>query len=82
MNTFDIFGSLSALPSYSSILISTMDILLKTNIDLCIVHIPGTQNDIVDALSQYHSELATKLVNGLTIHTFQPPWDALGVVKK
>ena len=59
-----------------------MDILLKTNIDLHVVHIPGTQNVIADALFQYNNELTTKLVNGLTIHTFQPPRDALGVVKK
>ena len=81
-NTFDIFGSLSALPSYNSILISTVDVLLRTNIDLCVIHIPGTQNVIADALSQYHNELATKLVDGLTICTFQPPRNALGVIKK
>ena len=59
-----------------------MDILLKTNIDLCIMHIPGTQNVVANALSQYDNELTTKLVNGLTIRTFQPPRDALGVIKK
>ena len=82
MNTFDIFGSLSALPSYNSILISTVDVLLRTNIDLHVVHIPGTQNVVANTSSQYHNELATKLVNGLTICTFQPPQNVLGAVKK
>ena len=76
------FWHLSALPSYNSILISTVDILLKTNTDLHVIHIPGSQNVAADALSQYHNELATKLVDGLTICTFQPSWDVLGVIKK
>ena len=59
-----------------------MDVLLRTNIDLHVVHIPGTQNVVADTLSQYHNELATKLVNGLTIRTFQPPRDVLGVIQK
>ena len=59
-----------------------MDILIKDDRDLHVFHIPGKDNIIADPLSRYLNELALKLTPHLTIHTFIPPQDALGDIKK
>lgn len=81
-NTFDIFASLSAQPTYNPILMSAIDVLLKHKMDLRVFYIPGPQNIVADALSRYKNDLATTLVTGLQIDTFTPPQDALGAAKK
>jgi hypothetical protein len=58
MNTVDIFSSLRAKPSYNPILKSTVSLLLKHWINLRVIHIPGTDNVIVDALSQFQNSKA------------------------
>ena len=52
-------------------------------------HLPGKEDGhpyylhfIMDALSPFNNEFATRKVSGLPILTFQPPQDALGAAKK
>lgn len=96
LNTVDIFSSLSALPSYNVILKEAVNLLLKGKHDLCVLHVPGDQNTIADALSQADFDRALQLQPNLTIHQFepyhrhkagtvytlQPPRDMLGALKK
>ncbi|KAJ3831742.1 hypothetical protein F5878DRAFT_501183, partial [Lentinula raphanica] len=72
-NSVDIFNSLSALPLYNTILVRTVDILMEHHIDLRVIHIPGSDNTIADALSRSDFELARALQPGLDIQPFQPP---------
>ncbi|KAJ3831738.1 hypothetical protein F5878DRAFT_495871, partial [Lentinula raphanica] len=72
-NTVDMFNSLSALPLYNPILLSAVDILIKHDIDLRVIHIPGSENVVADALSRFDLELARTLQPGLTIQPFTPP---------
>ncbi|KAJ3738059.1 hypothetical protein EV360DRAFT_90880 [Lentinula raphanica] len=72
-NSVDIFNSLSALPLYNPILIQTVDILIEHHIDLRVIHIPGSENAVADALSRSDFELAQSLQPGLSIQPFQPP---------
>ncbi|KIK58509.1 hypothetical protein GYMLUDRAFT_170777, partial [Collybiopsis luxurians FD-317 M1] len=50
-NTVNMFNSFQALPPYNPILIDSANLLLQCNIDLRVVHIPGSQNSVADALS-------------------------------
>ncbi|KAJ3759469.1 hypothetical protein EV360DRAFT_24937, partial [Lentinula raphanica] len=72
-NSVDIFNSLSALPLYNTILTRTVDILIEHHIDLRVIHIPGSENTVADALSRSDFELAQALQPGLSIQPFQPP---------
>jgi hypothetical protein len=81
-NTFDIFSSLRAQPSYNRILISAMNVLIEDNLDLRVFNIPGKDNIIADPLSRFKNERARMLAPRLIILSFTPPRDALGEVKK
>jgi hypothetical protein len=62
-NTVHMFDSLSAL----------VDILMLGNIDLRVLHIPGSDNEIADSLSRKDFAKARSLNRNLTIESFQPP---------
>ncbi|RDX39624.1 hypothetical protein OH76DRAFT_1367314 [Lentinus brumalis] len=79
-NTVSIFNTLSADPAYNTILISAVDVLLDTGVDLRVDHIPGEFNVVADALSRRCFDFALSLDPSLTLHTLTPPQDALGVV--
>ena len=49
-NVFDVFASPITQPTYNPILISVVNILLRCDIDLRVVYIPGPLNHITDAL--------------------------------
>ncbi|PBK71385.1 hypothetical protein ARMSODRAFT_883689, partial [Armillaria solidipes] len=49
-NTVNIFNSLKASPFYNLILKSAVDMMISHNIDLHVLHIPGSENDVVDTL--------------------------------
>jgi len=51
MNTVEMFHSLSMLPGYNDILQPAMGLLIPLFLSLCVLHIPGTENVITDALS-------------------------------
>jgi hypothetical protein len=77
-NTVDIFHSLRSLPAYNNLLKYTVSLLINFNISLRVVHIPGEDNDIADALSRFDNVRALRACPDLSISTFQPPRVALG----
>ena len=81
-NTVTIFNTLQCLPQYNNILISTADTLIKGNLNLHILHIPGELNYVADAISRKKFNLAQHHVPGSTISTFSPPHLLLGAAKK
>ncbi|KAJ7832699.1 hypothetical protein B0H13DRAFT_1654114 [Mycena leptocephala] len=81
-NSVDIFNSLKALPAYNDILKSSVDVLLRHDIELRVLHVPGKLNTVADAISRWNNTVAVALVPGLSIHPFTPPRDALGAAKK
>ncbi|PBK83568.1 hypothetical protein ARMGADRAFT_1048413 [Armillaria gallica] len=50
-NTVDLFDSLCALPAYNSLLRTSVDLLISSDIDLHVLHIPGVHNVVADAIS-------------------------------
>ena len=80
-NTVDIFHSLRSLPPYNDLLKYTVSLLIKFNISLRVVHVPGEDNDIADALSRFDNARATAACPGLSIFPFQSPRVALGQEK-
>ena len=77
-NTVDIFCSLRALPAYNGLLKFTVSLLLEYNISLKVVHIPGIDNTIADALSRFENDKAITMCPDLSISFFQPPRVTLG----
>jgi len=51
MNTVEMFHSLSALPGYNDILLCAAGLLISSSSSLRVLHIPGTENVVADALS-------------------------------
>ncbi|SJL14815.1 uncharacterized protein ARMOST_18286 [Armillaria ostoyae] len=74
-NTVDIFNSLRATPTYNPILKSAVDMMISQRIDLRVLHIPGPENDVADALSRSQFSKARELVPRLVILPFKPPRD-------
>ena len=79
-NTVDIFHSLRARPAYNELLKFTVSLLIKHNISLRVVHVPGVDNIIADSLSRFENTKALAACPGLTISTFQPPRLTMGQV--
>ena len=50
-NTVDIFRSLCCLPAYNHLLKTAVDILLCNSFSLQVLHVPGKENVVADALS-------------------------------
>ncbi|KIY43070.1 hypothetical protein FISHEDRAFT_78863 [Fistulina hepatica ATCC 64428] len=78
-NTVDMFNSLHALPPYNPLLITTVDRLMQTGCELRVLHLPGVQNTIADALSRFHNHYATALSPRMQISSFSPPRLSSGV---
>lgn len=77
-NTVDIFHSLRSLPPYNNLLKFTVTLLLKHNISLRVMHVPGVQNSVADSLSRFENAKAIALYPGLTVSSFQPPRVTMG----
>jgi hypothetical protein len=77
-NTVNIFHSLRSLPPYNDLLKFTVSLLLRYNISLRVVHIPGVDNVVADSLSRFENTRAVAACPGLSISTFQPPRVAMG----
>src|SRR5271168_3780726 len=77
-NTVDIFYSLRSLPPYNGLLKFTVSILLKHNISLRVVRVPGVDNIVADSLSRFENSKAIAACPGLSISTFQPPRVPMG----
>jgi hypothetical protein len=80
-NTVDIFQSLRCKPAYNDLLKFTVSLLLRHRISLRVVHVPGVDNIVADALSRFENERAIAACQGLQISTFQPPRVTMGAVE-
>ncbi|KAI5822215.1 DNA/RNA polymerase [Schizophyllum commune Tattone D] len=80
-NTVDMFHSLRAQALYNPILTSAVDLLLAHDVQLRVVHIPGTQNIVADALSRFDNTAAIAADPTITILPFIPPRLTLGAVQ-
>jgi hypothetical protein len=70
--TVAMFSSLRALPEYNCILKAAINILLRSQLNLRVLHIAGEVNEVADALSRGEFMRALQLHPGLSIRTFQP----------
>jgi len=82
LNTVQMFNSLACLPDYNQLLRHSVDILLAHRLDLHVLHVPGEQNVVADALSRCQFSTALNAVNNLRISPFQPPRWTLGATEK
>lgn len=78
-NTVDAFNTLAVEPTYNGMLKFAVDLLIKHDCHLRVLHIPGTQNAIADALSRRQLERVKGLRPDVQIDQITPPRDALGV---
>lgn len=72
-NTVDIFRSLKCLPPYNHLLKQAVDVLIRNDYSLRVLHVPGEQNAVADALSRVQFSVAFKLEPYLKLNTFHPP---------
>ncbi|THU76722.1 hypothetical protein K435DRAFT_704129 [Dendrothele bispora CBS 962.96] len=82
MNTVNVFSSLSAQPEYNPILMAAVDLLIRHNIDLRVVHIPGDDNTTADSLSRFNLDSVKKNHPSIKIQHFKPPRTSAGGLKK
>jgi hypothetical protein len=83
MNTVDIFNSLRCQSEFNPLLRFCIDIFLRKQLNVRVLHIPGEKNEVADAISRHDFTKASKLAPGLQIFEFQPPQCAtLGAAKK
>ena len=72
-NTVDIFRSLRCLPPYNHLLKSAVDVLINRDYSLRVLHIPGEQNIVADALSRVQFSVALQNEPLLSLYHFHPP---------
>ena len=82
LNTVQMFNSLACLPDYNQLLRQSVDILLTHGFDLRVLHVPGEQNTVTDALSCCQFSTALDEVQDLHISPFQPPQWTMEATKK
>jgi hypothetical protein len=80
-NAVNIFHSLHAQPVYNDLLKYAVSLLLRFNISLRVVHVPGVENVVADALSYFENTRALAAYPGLSMSSFQPPRMVIGNVK-
>jgi hypothetical protein len=81
-NTVDIWHTLKATAPYNTTLMLAVDWLILHEIDARVLHVPGLDNTVADALSRFNNALALRLVPGIKVGLFQPPPQVLGALKK
>jgi hypothetical protein len=72
MNTVDMFNSLHCLPSFNRLLRFAVDILIGGDHDLRVLHVPGDENTVADAISRQDFGEALRLVPDLQLLDFNP----------
>jgi len=82
LNTVSMFNSLAALPPYNWLLMVSVDAIIDSRIDFQVFYVPGVDNIVADHLSRWRNEEAESVAPGLSIHSFEPPRNTLGAVKK
>ena len=70
-NTVNIF--LKCLLAYNLLLKSAVDILIKNNYSLCVLHMPSKDNIVADALSRVKFSVALQAKLELKLYNFNPP---------
>jgi hypothetical protein len=81
-NTVDVFHSLRCKPPYNDLLKFTVSLLLKHDVSLRVVRVPGVDNVVADSLSRFENMRAYAACPGLSISSFQPPRVTMGRAKK
>lgn len=82
LNSVYLFNSLSGGPGFNRLLMDMVEIILTFRVDFRVFHISGNENVVADHLSRWRAVDAIRVSPGLQIFPFQPPRDALGVMKK
>lgn len=72
-NTVGIFRSLRCLPPYNHLLKQAVDVMIQNDFSLRVLHIPGEDNVIADALSRVQFSVALHIEPTLKFFTFNPP---------
>ena len=72
-NTVDIFRTLRCLPAYNHLLKSAVDVIIDNDFSLRVLHVPGDQNTVADALSRVQFSVALNIEPSLALSTFHPP---------
>ncbi|SJL09302.1 uncharacterized protein ARMOST_12679 [Armillaria ostoyae] len=73
INTVDIFNFLYAKPFYNLLLITAVDALITYKAQLPVLHIPGFQNTITDALSHNNHNFVLAQHSHIRLLKFSPP---------
>ena len=71
-STVAMFNSFKSLPEYNCILKAAVNILISADFRLRVLHIPGEDNVVADALSRSEFMRALRVHPGLTIRAFEP----------
>ena len=82
MNMVDIFHSLSSDPDYTLLLLQAVEVMMDLQVDVRVVHIPGDENTVADALSHALYNIALSYEPNLRISTFKPPREQVGARRK
>jgi hypothetical protein len=98
LNTVDIFSSFSARPGYNILLREAVNLLVDGHHDLRVLHVPGEENVMADALSRANFnrvfELRPQLQDRVyafapyrrvldnSVYILKPPRETLGATKK
>lgn len=77
-NTVDMFHTLKARQLYNPLLLMAINHSICSNLQFCVAHIPGDENDIADALSWFDYARILQLVPSMEIYNFTPPQLVLG----
>ena len=72
-NTVDIFRTLRCLPPYNHLLKHAVDILIRNDYTLRVLHVSGTDNVVADALSRICFSVALQHEPKLKLFAFHPP---------
>lgn len=78
MNTVDVFNTLAPEPGLIPLMFRAVEIMMESGVDVRVVHIPGSDNTVADALSRSLFDVARRIRSNLKISIFKPPRDELG----
>ena len=73
MNTVNMFSLLWCQPEFNPLLRHCIDIMIAKEFQVRVLHIPGEQNTVADAISRCVFHRAQQPVPKLHLETFQPP---------
>ena len=72
-NTVNIFRSLRCLPAYNHLIRTAVDVLIENDFSLRVLHVPGEDNVVADALSRVQFSVALQIEPSLNLYSFNPP---------